>query len=243
MFKYSWSIAICLGLAASAGWFGLAWATETVQDSAKSRLGGNKQSQGPKTQGQQAQQSEQDEVQMEIATFGNGCFWCTEAVFLRLKGVLSVKSGYSGGQVPNPTYEQICTGMTGHAEVVQIEFNPNEITFDQLLEVFWATHDPTTLNRQGPDIGTQYRSAVFYHNEAQKQRAELAKSELDKSKVFKMPIVTEITEFSVFYPAEDYHQNFFARNPNNPYCQVQAVPKIRKIKKVFADLLKEDPKR
>lgn len=201
--------------------------------------------QGPKKSNQQsqAQQDVKEDVQMETATFGNGCFWCTEAVFLHLKGVASVTSGYSGGRVPNPTYEQICTGMTGHAEVIQIKYNPEEITYDQLLEVFFGTHDPTTLNRQGPDVGTQYRSAIFYHNETQKERAELAKSELEKSKVFRKPIVTEITEFSIFYPAEDYHQNFFARNPNNQYCQIQAAPKIKKIKKVFSELIKEEAKR
>ena len=161
-------------------------------------------------------------------TFGGGCFWCLEAVFQRLKGVKTVASGYAGGTVPNPTYRQVCEGDTGHAEVVQIEFNPKEITFEKLLEVFWAAHDPTTLNRQGNDEGTQYRSVIFYENDAQKAAAE--KSKLQAKPEFKDPIVTEISPLTVFYKAEDYHQNYFNQNANkNPYCAVVIRPKLQKL--------------
>jgi len=174
----------------------------------------------------------------ELATFGNGCFWCTEAIFQQLRGVVAVRSGYSGGQIKNPSYREVCTGRTGHAEVIQIEFNPNEVSFATLLEVFWQTHDPTTPNRQGNDIGTQYRSAIFYHNEMQRSEAENYKKKLDLSGAFNKPIVTEITAFEVFYPAEDYHQNYYLNNSNESYCQYVIVPKLDKFKKVFADKLK-----
>lgn len=174
----------------------------------------------------------------ELATFGNGCFWCTEAIFQQLRGVVAVRSGYSGGHVKNPAYREVCTGRTGHAEVIQIEFNPAEISFAELLEVFWQTHDPTTPNRQGNDIGTQYRSAIFYHNDAQRTEAEHYKKQLDLSGAFNKPIVTEITAFEVFYPAEDYHQNYYLNNSNASYCQYVIVPKLDKFKKVFADKLK-----
>ncbi|HAA10828.1 MAG TPA: peptide-methionine (S)-S-oxide reductase [Cytophagales bacterium] len=174
----------------------------------------------------------------EIATFGMGCFWCTEAVFQRLKGVESVVSGYTGGTTTNPTYREVCSGTTGHAEVTRITYDPSVITFDELLEVFWVTHDPTTLNRQGNDVGTMYRSAVFYHNDAQKLAAESSKSALDKEGVFKSPIVTEITEAPTFYPAEDYHQNYYNDNSQQGYCQFIIRPKVDKIKKVFAEKLK-----
>jgi peptide-methionine (S)-S-oxide reductase len=172
------------------------------------------------------------------ATFGNGCFWCTEAVFQQLKGVSSVVSGYSGGTVKNPTYEQVCRGTTGHAEVIQVTYDPKVITFPELLEVFWKTHDPTTLNRQGPDEGTQYRSAIFYHNPEQKELAEKYKKKLDESGAFSAPIVTEITAFSEFYPAEGYHQNYFVTNPNQPYCRAIIRPKVEKFEKVFKDKLR-----
>lgn len=174
----------------------------------------------------------------EEATFGSGCFWCAEAVFQQLKGVVSVASGYSGGQVPNPSYEQVSTGLTGHAEVVEIVFDPKVISYEELLEVFWKTHDPTTLNAQGPDHGTQYRSVVFYHSEQQKEQAEKLKQELDKSKKFRRKIVTEITQFSGFYPAEDYHQNYFNNNSQAPYCQSIIRPKVAKVKKEFKDKLR-----
>ena len=175
---------------------------------------------------------------LEKATFGSGCFWCTEAVFERLKGVYKVVSGYSGGTVENPTYEQVCTGKTGHAEVTQITYDPKVITYDELLEVFWKTHDPTTLNRQGNDVGTQYRSVVFYHNDEQKRLAEKYKEELNKSGIWDKPIVTEIVPFTNFYPAENYHQNYYDNNPSQPYCSFVITPKVEKFEKVFKDKLK-----
>jgi peptide-methionine (S)-S-oxide reductase len=175
----------------------------------------------------------------EVATFANGCFWCTEAIFEELKGVISAESGYTGGQIENPTYKQVCTGETGHAECLQITYDPALISFDELLEVFWETHDPTTLNQQGADIGTQYRSGIFYHNPEQKEKAEKYKAELDKSGAFPGPIVTEITAFSKFYPAENYHQQYFENNENaNPYCKIVIRPKLDKFRKVFKDKLK-----
>ena len=177
-------------------------------------------------------------AQTETATFGGGCFWCTEAIFKSLKGVELVESGYSGGKTKNPTYKEVCTGETGHAEVIQITFNPKVISFRELLEVFWETHDPTTLNRQGADVGTQYRSAVFYHSPEQKETAEKYKAELNKEKVFNAPIVTEITAFDKFYKAENYHQDYFANNRSQGYCQFVIVPKIEKFRKIFKDKLK-----
>jgi peptide-methionine (S)-S-oxide reductase len=177
----------------------------------------------------------------DTATLANGCFWCTEAIFEELEGVVSATSGYTGGQVANPTYKQVVTGTTGHAECLQVVFDPAKISFDELLEVFWETHDPTTLNRQGADVGTQYRSAVFYHNAEQKEKAERYKEELNKSGAFDNPIVTEITAFEKFYPAEDYHQQYFENNENsNPYCRVVIRPKLDKFRKVFKDKLKKE---
>jgi peptide-methionine (S)-S-oxide reductase len=176
----------------------------------------------------------------DTATFGAGCFWCTEAIFQELKGVLKVTSGYSGGHVANPTYEQVCSKTTGHAEVTQIVYNPEQITFDELLEVFWQTHDPTTLNRQGADEGPQYRSAVFYHSTEQKEKAEHYKKDLNASGAFSAPIVTEISPFKNFYPAEDYHQNFYANNPNYGYCSYVIRPKLDKFQKVFKDKLRRN---
>lgn len=176
----------------------------------------------------------------DTATFANGCFWCTEAIFEELKGVISATSGYTGGQTENPTYKEVCTGETGHAECLQIIYDPSVISFDELLEVFWETHDPTTLNRQGADVGTQYRSGIFYHNQEQKEKAEKYKAELDKSGAFHRPIVTEITAFSKFYPAEAYHQQYFENNENNnPYCKIVIRPKLDKFRKVFKDKLKQ----
>jgi peptide-methionine (S)-S-oxide reductase len=179
-----------------------------------------------------------DENKMEIATFGAGCFWCVEAVFQQLDGVESVMPGYMGGQVENPTYKQVCTGTTGHAEVIQIKFDPNVISFSELLYVFWKTHDPTTLNRQGADVGTQYRSAVFYHNDEQKAAAEEIKKKLNDENHFGLPVVTEISAASKMYEAEDYHQNYFNENPGNPYCRNVIPPKLDKLKKYFGDKLK-----
>lgn len=178
---------------------------------------------------------------MELATYGNGCFWCTEAIFQNLKGVEKVVSGYSGGHVDNPTYQQVCAGTTGHAEVIQITYDPEIISYDELLEVFWKTHDPTTPNRQGNDIGPQYRSAVFYHNDAQREKAEKYKKELNEAGAFNAPIVTEITAFEKFYPAEDYHQNYYNLNGGQPYCNYVIKPKIEKFEKVFKDKLKATP--
>lgn len=178
-------------------------------------------------------------INTDTATFGAGCFWCVEAVFQRLEGVLKVNSGYSGGKIKNPTYREVCSGLTGHAEVCQIVFDKNKISFIELLEVFWKTHDPTTLNRQGADAGTQYRSAIFYHNENQKEDAEKYKSELDKSGAFNNPIVTEISPFTAFYVAEDYHQNYFNLNGNEPYCQFVIQPKVEKFEKVFKNKTKK----
>ncbi len=180
-------------------------------------------------------------AKVEVATFGSGCFWCTEAVFLRLEGVTAVESGYAGGFVKNPTYEAVCTGETGHAEVCRITFDPSVIRFEELLKVFWMTHDPTTLNRQGADVGTQYRSVVFYHDDNQKELAEAYKRELDKSGAFSAPIVTEISPVKEYYKAEAKHQNFFARNPFQGYCQAVVGPKVAKFEKVFKDKLKKQP--
>lgn len=175
----------------------------------------------------------------DTATFGSGCFWCTEAVFQQLNGVLKVTSGYSGGHVANPTYEQVCSKTTGHAEVTQIIFDPSVITYDELLEVFWKTHDPTTVNRQGNDVGPQYRSVIFYHDDAQKQKAEFYKQQLDKSGAWKDPIITEIAAFKNFYEAEDYHQNYYVNNGSQPYCYFVIRPKMEKFEKVFKDKLKK----
>lgn len=172
------------------------------------------------------------------ATFGGGCFWCTEAVFLAVKGVTKVESGYSGGKVKNPTYREVCTGLTGHAEVSRITFDPALVSYSDLLEIFWNTHDPTTLNRQGNDEGPQYRSVVFYHDENQKKVAEAYKAQLEASKVFKSRIVTEISPLINYYPAEDYHQNYYALNPNAGYCEYVIRPKVEKFKKEFKAKLK-----
>jgi methionine-S-sulfoxide reductase len=175
---------------------------------------------------------------LEIATLGSGCFWCTEAFFLPVKGIKSVISGYSGGKIKNPSYREVCSGLTGHAEVVQVTFNPTLISYSDVLEIFWNTHDPTTLNKQGADEGTQYRSVVYYHTEEQKKIAEDYKAQLNQSGVFKRPIVTEISPFTVFYPAEEYHQNYFELNPTQGYCAYVIKPKVEKFKKQFAGKLK-----
>ncbi len=176
---------------------------------------------------------------LEVATFGSGCFWCTEAIFERVNGVVSVVSGYSGGTVKNPTYDEVCTGKTEHAEVTQITFDPKVVSYDELLEIFWKTHDPTTLNRQGNDVGTQYRSVIFYHNDVQKQKAEYYKNKLTEEKIWDKPIVTEITRFEKFYPAEDYHQEYYDNNPNQGYCAYVITPKLEKFEKIFKDKLKK----
>ncbi len=175
---------------------------------------------------------------IDTATFGAGCFWCVEAVFQRLDGVISVKSGYMGGAIKNPTYKEVCSGLTGHAEVAEIVYDKSKIGFDELLEVFWKTHDPTTVNQQGNDHGTQYRSAVFYHNDEQKTLAEKYKKELNAAKAYPNPVVTEITAASAFYVAEDYHQDYYNSNGSQPYCKFVIQPKLDKFEKVFKDKIK-----
>lgn len=175
---------------------------------------------------------------LEKATLGGGCFWCTEAVYKEMHGVENVVPGYSGGHIKNPAYREVTTGRTGHAEVVQITYDSSIISFSEILEVFFKTHDPTTLNRQGNDVGTQYRSAIFYHNDEQKQTAQEVIERLEKEKIFVDPVVTEVTKFDAFYLAEDYHHNYFARNKNQPYCQFVVAPKVENFKKVFRDKLK-----
>jgi peptide-methionine (S)-S-oxide reductase len=178
----------------------------------------------------------------EVATLAGGCFWCTEAIFQRLKGVLSVKPGYAGGKVENPSYEQVCSGTTGHAEAIQIEFDPSIIPFEKILQVFWHTHNPTTLNRQGNDVGTQYRSAIFYHSQAQKKVAEDSKKNLEKEDIYDGQIVTEIVPFTNFYVAEDYHKNYFNRNKEDSYCDFIITPKIQKLLREFSNDVKEEYK-
>ncbi len=175
---------------------------------------------------------------MEVATFAGGCFWCTEAVFLEIKGVEKVVSGYIGGKTVNPTYKDICTGETGHAEAIQITFNPDEVVYEDLLEVFFGTHDPTTLNRQGADVGTQYRSEIFYHSEAQKTKAENYIQMLEKEKLYDKKIVTKVSSATVFYPAEDYHQNYYNQNSSQGYCQMVIAPKLEKLRKYYKSKLK-----
>lgn len=175
----------------------------------------------------------------EVATLAGGCFWCLEAVFDQLEGVEDVVSGYAGGHVPNPSYKHVCTGETGHAEVVQVTLNPNVIAYRDLLKVFFAIHDPTTLNRQGGDVGTQYRSAIFTHSDEQERIAEEVMAEFSDAGLWDDPIVTEVVPFETFYPAEDYHQEYFARNPVQPYCQMVIAPKVAKFRKQFLDRLKK----
>jgi len=184
-------------------------------------------------------QSMEQPNKTDTATLAAGCFWCVEAVFQDLNGVISVTSGYSGGPVKNPSYREVCNGTTGHAEACNIVYDPDKLSYSELLEVFWKTHDPTTMNRQGNDEGTQYRSAIFYHNEEQKQLAEKYKKELDASGAFTAPIVTEIAPYINFYKAEDYHQNYFNQNGDQPYCRFVIQPKVDKFKKVFPDKLKK----
>lgn len=180
-----------------------------------------------------------DNIQTEVATLGNGCFWCTEAVFQLLNGVIDVKSGYSGGDTANPDYKSVCTGLTGHAECLEITYDPSKISFEDLLEVFWKTHDPTTLNRQGNDVGTQYRSVVFYHNEEQRKIAQTYIEQLNQSGTFSNPVVTTLEPFTTFYPAENYHDNYYLQNGIAPYCQFVVKPKVDKFKKTFSEKLKQ----
>lgn len=176
----------------------------------------------------------------EVATFGSGCFWCTEAVFRQMMGVTAVESGYSGGRVPNPTYEQVCAGSTGHAEVVQVTFDPALVSYPELLEVFWRSHDPTTPNRQGHDVGPQYRSVIFYHSKEQRRSAERYKEKIDAAGVYPAPLVTAVEPFTAFYPAEAYHQNYYAENARLPYCRAVIAPKLDKLREVFGDRVKPE---
>lgn len=194
--------------------------------------------------GQQQQQEEEEHgsVQtqkgLEVATLAGGCFWCTEAIFAELRGVKSVESGYTGGVVPNPSYEQVCSGKTRHAEAVQVTFDPSVISYDDLLRIFFTVHDPTTLNRQGADVGTQYRSAIFYHDQRQKEASERILQEVNDSKIWDRPIVTEIVPFTTFYKAEEYHQEYYKQNPYQGYCTVVIAPKVAKFRKKYSSKLK-----
>jgi len=221
-----------------AGAVGLAWVAGCGQKTAQVLAEDREQAE----EGGQvdAKQQEGQPEKTELATFGGGCFWCVEAVFEQLEGVTDVVSGYAGGRVESPTYQQVCTGLTGHAEVCQIRYDPKKISYTELLEVFFKTHDPTTLNRQGPDVGTQYRSVIFYHDDGQKKLAERAKKELGDAGAFRRPIVTEIAPFTKFYPAEDYHQDYFRNNPTQGYCRAVVGPKVSKFRKVFKEKLKDE---
>lgn len=179
---------------------------------------------------------------VETAIFANGCFWCTEAIFKRLRGVISVKPGYSGGKIENPSYEDVCTGETGHAESIQIEFEPQIIPYEKLLEIFWHTHDPTTLNRQGNDIGTQYRSAIFYHNNKQKKAALRVLEKLEKEKIYNDPIITQIALFKNFYEAENYHKDYYDKNKDYPYCRFVINPKVKKLLEKYGGDIKDEYK-
>jgi peptide-methionine (S)-S-oxide reductase len=187
-----------------------------------------------------ADNATRESARTELATFGSGCFWCTEAVFSQLKGVKKVVSGYSGGTVKDPTYEQVCTGATGHAEAVQVTFDPAEVSYPELLEVFWRSHDPTTRNRQGHDVGTQYRSVIFTHSDRQRELAGRYKEKIDAAGVFSSPLVTEIEPFTEFYPAEDYHQSYFANYSRQPYCRNVIRPKLDELRQVFRDKIKDE---
>ncbi|HLW65089.1 MAG TPA: peptide-methionine (S)-S-oxide reductase MsrA [Gemmataceae bacterium] len=222
--RFAWLIVVgVLGCAAAAGWFLFQERNQPPEVAKLSRSPSH-----PPPDGTQQ------------ATFGGGCFWCTQVLFQQLNGVHSTVSGYSGGAMPNPTYEQVCAGTTGHAEAVQITYDPAVISYDELLEVFWRTHDPTTRNRQGHDVGPQYRSVIFYHNADQQKLAESYKQKLDASGAFDGPIVTDIVPFTAFYPAENYHQNYYVDHARQPYCATIIGPKLDKFEKVFADKLKPE---
>jgi len=220
-----------------AGTVGLAWLAGCGQHDARVRAQDREQAEEGRQVDAKQQQGQPEKT--ELATFGGGCFWCVEAVFEQLEGVSDVVSGYAGGHTENPTYQDVCTGLTGHAEVCQIRYDPEKISYTELLEVFFKTHDPTTLNRQGPDVGTQYRSVIFYHDEQQKALAEKLKRDLDAARAFPRPIVTEVAPFTKFFPAEDYHQDYFRNNPTQSYCRAVVGPKVSKFRKVFKEKLKD----
>ena len=198
----------------------------------------NKKMSESKTFQQMNATTKENTHRVDTATFGAGCFWCVEAQFLQLKGVEKVESGFSGGQGANPTYKEVCTGTSGHAEVCNIYYDPSQITFDELLAAFWTCHDPTTLNRQGNDVGSQYRSVIFYHDQAQREKGESYKKKLNDEKVFNSAVVTEISPYAAFYKAEDYHQNYYSANGEQGYCQFVIRPKVEKFRKVFKEKLK-----
>jgi len=189
-------------------------------------------------QDDQRNSSDSEQVKQQMTTLGGGCFWCLEAVYDEIKGVTDVVSGYSGGEVTGPSYEEVCTGQTGHAEVVQVTFYPKIISYQEILQIFFGIHDPTSLNRQGADVGTQYRSVIFYHNQEQKQLATALIKELDSTEIWDAPIVTEIVPLKLFFRAEDYHQNYFKNNPNQSYCRAVVAPKVAKFRKEFASNLR-----
>ncbi len=207
---------------------GVLWRLELAAHSENNQMGVEK-----------GMESQSEGSGLKVATFGEGCFWCSEAIFQRLEGVVSAVPGYSGGHVANPTYDQVCTGTTGHAEVSQITYDPRKISYDELLAVFWKTHDPTTRNRQGDDVGTQYRSVIFYHDEEQHRLAESYKARLESEHIWKSPIVTQIVPFEHFWPAESYHHDYYKNNPDKGYCRLVITPKIEKFEKIFKDRLKQ----
>jgi peptide-methionine (S)-S-oxide reductase len=237
--RRDWALAALLtGTWGLACWAGCGTQAAQVRAEDGKRAGEN----GQFEEGQHVSRGPQDAGQpqkTDLATFGGGCFWCVEAVFEQLEGVCDVVSGYAGGRTENPTYKEVCTGLTGHAEVCQIRYDPQKIRYAELLEVFFKTHDPTTLNRQGADVGTQYRSVVFYHDQQQKKLAERVKKELTDARAFRAPVVTQIDPLTKFYPAEDYHQDYFRNNPNQGYCRAVVGPKVSKFRKVFKEKLKD----
>jgi peptide-methionine (S)-S-oxide reductase len=223
----SFAVALILGLAGAASAEDQPGANQAQPEEKDTADADQSQSKGKTTA--DAEKADATKGKTEKATFGGGCFWCFEAIFERIKGVKTVVSGYAGGNVPRPSYELVSTGLTGHAEVVQIEYDPAVVTFEKLLEVFWLSHDPTTLNRQGPDFGTQYRSIILYHNDAQRLAARKSYNELTAAGVFPAPIVTELVPYRAFYPADRHHQDYYRRNRNAMYCQVYIVPKLKKL--------------
>lgn len=222
----------------SAGTLILSLLAFSLSACAQKETGKYEQSQAFQKMNQSTTDQHSNNKTRDTATFGAGCFWCVEAQFQQLKGVEKVESGYSGGHIPNPTYKQVCTGMTGHAEVVNVYYDPSVLSFDELLAAFWTSHDPTQLNRQGNDVGTQYRSVVFYHNDEQKRKTEEYKQKLNEEQAFNGPVVTEVAPFTTFYKAEDYHQNYYNDNSTQGYCMLVVKPKLEKFKKVFKDKLK-----
>lgn len=255
------TIAISTALVLAIAWAptdpgpGIGPATATQQEPQQQQQQGDRPAEEPAVQTDEPKESESEtetgkegeaaekpvSSEPKLATFGGGCFWCTEAVFELVKGVSDVVSGYSGGRVPFPSYEQVCSGLTGHAEVIQVTYDPSVVSYTELLEIFWKTHDPTTLNRQGPDIGTQYRSIILAHDQEQFDEARELKAKLNEAKVFRKPVVTQVVPLEAFFPAEPYHQDYFRKHPNAGYCQFQIIPKLKKFSQVFRDKMKGAP--